>query len=295
MASLARFSTQASLVALTLISATPGCRHRIRLAIVPVEMGQGQPRYFVGVPDDRRSWEKVVLYVAGTGREPASRHFGLAAEATLKGFVVAYPEKMFLADAAAFHRADSRGQRLSELVAVVDDLDRRGMRKLLVVAASEGTQVAHEIAARYPARTVGVICLAGSVTPFREDLLWAASHRPGPRIPYTREQLEQALALVDAEPTSVDRDFWGHTYRFWSSQLDYDPRVHLASARWPVLFVNGALDEVDLDRQQRELQQLRAGGIDVESTVYPGVGHDLAVVGPTLAQTLVGWAEKKGL
>lgn len=273
--------------------ASGACHRSVNLAITRVELGTGN--YFVGTGNAQPSLEKVLVYVPGTGQEPASRHFGIGAEATLQGYAVVYPEKSFLEDDVAFHRADHREQRLSELVAVIDDLERRGMRRLLILAASEGTMVAHELAARYPSRVAGVICMAGSVTPFRDDLRWTSSHRSGPSTPFTLDALEHHLAAIDADPANLERDFWGHTFRFWSSQLDYDPKVHLRQARWPVLFLNGELDDLDLPRQELVLEELRAGGVDIESIRYPGVGHRLDVLGARLSTDLSDWARRKGL
>lgn len=253
--------------------------------------------YYLGRPPGTPERTSALLYLRGTGAEPASVDFGKAAETTLFGYDIAYPERGFVADPSQFLRADHRPQRLSEAVAVFDQLVAGGVERVLLFAESEATMFAPELAMSRSSKTVALVCVAGSLAPFAEDLLWTAAHpQQGRRpTPLGSDELRSEFDRIRSAPLDTETTFWGHTYRFWSSYLDVDAASHLRQARFPILYVNGENDEVDLERQAETVARLRSDGVDVEQRILKGAGHQLEGAASELAETIVEWARRKGL
>jgi predicted esterase len=279
------------------------CTHTVDLTIrklqVPTDSTESPIEYYLGRESHNTSVEKTLIYLPGSGRASALSHFGTGAEATQLGYALAYPEKRYIADAARFLREDHRGARLEEAVAVVEDLKRQGMKRLLILAQSEGTMIAPELAHRYSAQVSGLICLGGSLVSFRQDLLATAVRLGGAPFRNGRawpaSELQAEFAQIDEDPDNVVRVFWGHTFRFWSSYLDYEPQVHLNTAQYPIIYLSGAEDELDFPGNEAVARSLKARHVDLETIFYRGVAHDLSKTQPQMTRDLLQWAERKGL
>ncbi len=235
--------------------------------------------------------EQTVLFIRGTGRFPASHDFGMGAEATLVGFSVVYPQKSYVDDEEQYYRHDHREQRLHDLCAVIDDLIAHGAKRILLLADSEGTLLAPEIAARYSRYVCGLVCIGGSVFTFEEDLRYSAVHEKGVFAQTGNLDLQKHIALIAKDPKNIEKDLLGHSYRFWSSYLHYDPTGHLKSLTCPVLFLNGENDDLDMAKQTEIIHQWQTEGIPIEQKVYPGLGHELKAVGKALARDILAWAQ----
>ncbi|MGA2449566.1 MAG: hypothetical protein ABTD50_12860 [Polyangiaceae bacterium] len=89
--------------------------------------------------------------------------------------------------------------------------------------------------------------------------------------------------------------FWGHSLHFWHSYLSYDPRADLSAARYPVIYLDGTEDALDLGKSRAAAESLRAAGVDIEMLEYPGVGHKMLSVKSQLRDDLIAWAKRKHL
>ncbi len=170
--------------------------------------------YFIGYPSEL-SYEKIVLFISGTGRYSASQDFGKGSEASLYGFSVVYPEKSFIQDSTEYFKHDNRKQRMYELKTVIDDLIKKGTKKILILSESEGTMLAPEIAKLYQDKIGGLIALGGSIFPFKDDILFASENRIGQfekLLP--KNNVENIFREIENQPDNVEKEFMGHSYRF---------------------------------------------------------------------------------
>jgi hypothetical protein len=163
-----------------LLVSVMGCKSNVSLNLqkITIKDKLNPIHYFIGY-QHKLNFEKVVLFIDGSGRFPASKDFGKGSEASLYGFSVVYPEKTYIQDSTKFFIHNSRELRIFELKAVLDDLIKKGTKKILLLSESEGTMLAPEIAKLYHKKICGVISISGSVFPFKEDILFATENRIG--------------------------------------------------------------------------------------------------------------------
>ncbi|MFP4418902.1 MAG: alpha/beta hydrolase family protein [Chitinispirillaceae bacterium] len=250
---------------------------------------------YIGYPDTL-SFGKVVLFIRGTGRFPATQDFGMGAEASLFGYSIVYPQKSYVNDPQKYYEHDSRYQRIHDLVAVIDDLIGRGTQQILILADSEGTMLAPELAKTYKDQVTGLVCMGGSLFPFEKDIEYCVNKKRGVFASIENEdELHASFDSIFARPTNVKKDFMGHSYRFWASYLKYNPLEHINKLSMPVLYLNGENDEIDIPGQKALIEQLRIRGINIGQITYAGVGHELTAVGRKLAEDILGWAKRNGI
>ncbi len=274
-----------------------GCRHNLSLKMQRnfVKGPLNEVMYYLGYPDTL-NYEKVVLFIRGTGRFPASRDFGMGAEASMFGYSIVYPEKSYIDDPQKYYIHDNRAQRMHDLTIIIDDLLEKGTKDILILADSEGTMLAPGIALKYSQSVKGMVCMAGSVFPFVQDIEYSVKNDIG--IFERIESVETFGAIVDsiyADSTSVNKGFLGHPYKFWSSYLRYDPAVDLKKIKAPVLYLNGEKDNVNIRKQKEVIAQLQTAGVNIEQIVYKGVGHNLMEVGKKMAKDILKWAQRNGV
>jgi hypothetical protein len=267
----------------------------LRFARIAVpSTGAPSAQYYVSTSGPVPIVKKVLVYLEGTSRQPATHNFGIGAEASLFGYAIAYSERMYLDDANQFSHAESREQRILETRVVIDDLLSRGAERVLLLAQSEGTMLAPEIAMSLGAKTAGLVCMGGSLNSFRHDLSHSARTRH-PRFPWSEHEFDAKLAEIELHPDDRETTFWGHSYHFWSSYLDVRTLETLRGARFPIIYVNGSLDGTDWQAHRAAVNELRAAGVDIESIEYEGVGHELATKSAQLKADLLDWVKRKHL
>lgn len=245
--------------------------------------------YFIGYPSEL-SFEKIVLFIGGTGRFPASQDFGKGSEASLYGFSVVYPEKSYIQDSTEYFKHDNRKQRMYELKTVVDDLIKKGTKKILILSESEGTMLAPEIAKIYQDKVCGLISLGGSIFPFKDDILFASENRIGQfeKLP-SKNNIENIFLKIENQPDNVEKEFMGHSYKFWNSYLEYNPIDDLKLLTCPILYVNGEYDELDIMKQKRKIDDMRENGINIRQIVYEGVGHKMGNKKSKMVKDILIW------
>ncbi|HGY54798.1 MAG TPA: hypothetical protein ENK44_03765 [Caldithrix abyssi] len=245
--------------------------------------------YFIGYPSEL-SYEKIVLLISGTGRFSASQDFGKGSEASLYGFSVVYPEKSFIQDSTEYFKHDNRKQRMYELKTVIDDLIKKGTKKILILSESEGTMLAPEIAKLYQDKICGLISLGGSIFPFKDDILFASENRIGQfekLLP--KNNVENIFREIENQPDNVEKEFMGHSYRFWNSYLEYNPIDDLKLLTCPILYVNGEYDELDIMKQKSKIDNMRKDGINIRQIVYEGVGHKMGNKKSKMVRDILIW------
>ena len=84
------------------------------------------------------------------------------------------------------------------------------------------------------------------------------------------------MKQIMAEPDSVSKFAWGHTYRRWSSFLAQSPADNLLQSKARVYIASGMQDKsVPILSSEVLFAQLRMRGRDVTMVRIPGGSHDL--------------------
>jgi pimeloyl-ACP methyl ester carboxylesterase len=261
-----------------------------------VSSGHNNSIYYRAYPKGKvTSHDSVLLYLTGSGRFPAQRDFGMGADVAIAGYSVIYPQKSHIESDSIFHLKDGRDQRLRDSRAVINDLIDNGVTTIVLMAASEGTFIAPSLALEYPNHVKGMICLAGGLKSFRNDILYAAKHSIGAFRSLSVSAAKKAFADIAANPDDSTRFWFGHTYRFWSGYLNYVPAFDVEKLNIPVLYMNGTGDEIDRHGQDGEVLRLQSKGINLHQIWYTGVGHNLGVVSKQLGRDILDWGKQNGL
>lgn len=120
--------------------------------------------------------------------------------------------------------------------------------RVLVVGHSEGGQVAAKIAHDLPETVTHVAVAAGGGPTFLFDLLSLArsgvyfsevSDDPEARVQHVLDEWRK----IEADPTSTERYFFGHPYRYWSSFLASSPMQLLEGVNARIYIAQGTDDQ----------------------------------------------------
>lgn len=185
---------------------------------------------------------------------------------------------------AAYRRQDFLARRVGDTLAFIGTephLKSLGTRKLAILGFSEGGMIAPIVATR--SDRIGWLATAGSGgLPQSEEFLIFHARGVAPYATlFTREQLLQTFAAIKAEPDSVDKEFFGHSYRYWSSHLFHDPRSAYAQLDIPVVAAMGENDDsvpIESGHSLRDYFATRPGK-PFTFVEYPHAGHALQAPG----------------
>ncbi|WP_168167415.1 alpha/beta fold hydrolase [Duganella sp. HH105] len=180
----------------------------------------------------------------------------------------------------AYNQADTLERRVSDTLAFIAQepkLKSMGARSLAIMGFSEGGAVAPLVAARSP--KIGWLATGGSGgLPQSEVFLIFADRGVEPYAkPFSRETFLKTYAAIKAEPQSIDKEFFGHPYRYWSSHLFYDPLTTYAKLDIPIIAAMGEKDDSEAIESGRALRDYFAGHPEKNFTFieYPNAGHAL--------------------
>lgn len=168
-------------------------------------------------------------------------------------------------------------------------------RSLAIVGFSEGGTVA-PLAAASSAK-IGWLAVVGSGgLPQSEEFLVFAARGVAPYATlFSRAQFLQTYAAIKADPESLDKEFFGHPYRYWSSNLFYDPLPTYAKLDIPVVVAMGEKDDSVPIESGRKLHVFFESlpGNKFTFVEYPGAGHALQAPErnylPQFIAGLAGW------
>ena len=200
----------------------------------------------------------VVVYLDGSGCRTVMRVFMSNLDPLVAtGAAVVAIEKRGVVDAGTrcsdeFLRTNDRHQRLADtrqLLDALDAIDPLWDGRVFLIGASEGAQIAPQLAAEYPCVAGLVLLGGGGLAQHREIELLAARHaEQGDAAPKDLDAdltaLREEFDAIQAEPDST-RTWRGrdNTYRRWASYLWYAPLDHLLQCEVPMLLVHGVFDE----------------------------------------------------
>jgi pimeloyl-ACP methyl ester carboxylesterase len=150
-------------------------------------------------------------------------------------------------------------------------------RRVLVVGFSEGGVLAAGLARAVP--EVSAVALLGtSGTTQLYDQIVGVYQGSGSDADKARtlQALDATVKDILADPDSVARFAWGHTYRRWSSFWNQSPGENMLYSKARVYIASGMQDQaVPILSTEVMFAQLRARGRDVTMVRLPGAGHDL--------------------
>lgn len=109
-------------------------------------------------------------------------------------------------------------------------------KTIVLMGASEGAVVAAKIASM-DSRITHLALVGGGGWTVRENLQVLSR-----RIWYLSAP-EEKLAAIAADPTSITKSAWGHSYKYWSSLLDVNIGSLLLSLDIPIVMAMGEKDE----------------------------------------------------
>lgn len=193
----------------------------------------------------------------------------------------------------AFNAADFMENRVHDNLAFIDsapELKVLAPRSLAVLGFSEGGAVAPLVALRSP--KVGWLATAGSGgLPQSQVFLIFADRGVEPYAkPFSRAYFLQTYADIKANPDSVDKEFFGHSYRYWSSHLFYDPLVAYRQLDIPIIAAMGEKDESEAIEAGRALREDFARHPEKNFTFveYPNASHALKAPDKDHLQDFIG-------
>ncbi|WP_166455122.1 alpha/beta fold hydrolase [Duganella alba] len=179
-----------------------------------------------------------------------------------------------------YNQADYLERRVSDNLAFIDNLPplkALGARSVAVVGFSEGGMVAPLVALRSP--KIGWLATGGSGgLPQSEGFLIFADRGVAPYAnPLSRALFLKTFAAIKADPDSLEKEFMGHAYRYWSSHLFYDPLLTYRQLDIPIIAAMGEKDESEAIESGRALRDYFAQhpGKDFTFIEYPNASHAL--------------------
>ena len=147
----------------------------------------------------------------------------------------------------AYEKADQLNRRVSdslEFMAVEPMLRKRADRSIAILGFSEGGVIAPIVASK--SKKVGWLVTTGGgggLTQGHGFLVFAdRGVRPYAK-PFSRDIFLKEYALIQADPNSLKKKFFGHSYYYWSSHLFYDPIATYAKLDIPIVAAMGEKDE----------------------------------------------------
>jgi len=196
-----------------------------------------------------------------------------------------------------YNRADRLESRVGDTLAFIDiepHLKSLAPRSLAILGFSEGGTVAPIVAAR--SAKIGWLATVGSGgLPQSQGFLIFAARGVAPYATlFSRDQLLQTYSSIKADPESLQKEFFGHPYRYWSSHLFYDPLPTYAQLNIPIVAAMGEKDDSVPVESGRKLRDYFAAhpGKGARFIEYGNAGHALRSPGKNhLADFIAGFAQ----
>lgn len=234
--------------------------------------------FHIGGRSDGPPSDKLIVLIQGSGEGSIRERFGYGAEAVTLGYDVVYLEKYAWDNPAIFRRTDSRTRRLhdirSALRFIIDSVYGGSVKTIGIISDSEGGVIAPDIAEAIPETKWLVVLGAGGMTQ-REELetLFRRNAAPYAAIGITTlDQLRAQFDRIHSNPVG-DSVWYGHSWLYWNSYLDYSPTTTISRLTIPALFIMGGRDQTVPIESLRQLQKSVAGHQNVSFHVVDEADH----------------------
>ena len=242
----------------------------------------------------------VIVLISGSGCNDFGARFGKFFESYPKSLDLYFLEKPHIDKGAsgepgtcsdAYKRADNLGRRVSDTLEFIDTHERLKSRpagSLALLGFSEGGKVAPIVAAR--SKKVGWLAVAGAGGMRQgQGFLVFADRGVAPYAQFSRPRLEAEFAAIAKEPNALDKEFFGHSYAYWSSHLFQDPLPFYAQLDIPIVVAMGEKDESEPIEAGRLLKDYFAQRPDkkFQFIEYKNANHGLQEGGKLHARDFV--------
>ncbi len=274
---------------LLLLSQAASAERRVEEATITL---QGEQRQYFRLYDTEAVHSgPAILLISGSGCADFGSRF--------PGFFEKYPAPLdayFLekphvkkgddgrACSDAFINADYLERRVADNLEFLDTqplLKKRGKHSIAVVGLSEGGAIAPLVASQ--SDKIGWLATAGSGGMQQsEELLYFADHGVEPYAkPFSRPYFLKEYAAIKQDPGNLQKEFFGHRYRYWSSHLFRDPIAAYSKLNIPMVAAMGENDDsVPLESGKVLQRYFQAHpDKDFQFIVYPKAGHALQTPG----------------
>ncbi|HTD05580.1 alpha/beta hydrolase [Undibacterium sp.] len=286
-----------SILALTLLLLSPVALAE-RLTEEALVTIQGEQRHYFRVHDTNpQHTGPVILLISGSGCADFGSRFPSFFEKYPAPLDVYFLEKpaVKIGDedgkcSAAYKQADYLERRVSDNLEFLETqplLKERGKHSVAIVGFSEGGAIAPLIASQ--SDKIGWLATAGSGGMRQSDeFLYFADHGVEPYAkPFSREYFLQEYAKIKKDPGNLYKDFFGKSYRYWSSHLFRDPIAAYSKLDIPIVAAMGENDDSVPLESGKALQRYFQAHPDknFQFIVYPKASHALRTPEKNGAQT----------
>jgi pimeloyl-ACP methyl ester carboxylesterase len=245
----------------------------------------GTPLAWIAIEPRAQSYP-VALYLTGSGC-----HSVIHAEPYLQaladaGYGVVAPEKRGIAIHAdgssdctpEFLATNDRQQRIADTELVLSRVRARLSGwdgRLVVIGASEGGQIAPEIATRHAEAAALIIIGSGGRDQATDMKDLAAKRGEDPKA------LDTTFAAIEADPVATKT--WAgkdNTYKRWASYLRYRPMDSLVQLKVPIFVAQGGNDGSSPVESAVAIDEefARLGKTNLKLRIFAGLGHNFADV-----------------
>ena len=193
---------------------------------------------------------------------------------------------------AQYQKANYLERRVSDNMEFLEkhaSLKSLGKHSMAVIGFSEGGSIAPIIASK--SDKIGWLATAGSGGMRQKDeFLYFADHGIAPYAkPFSRNYFLQEYASIKKNPDSISKEFFGQTYRYWSSHLYRDPIETYSKLDIPIVAAMGENDDSVPLESGKVLERYFQSHPekDFQFVVYPNASHALKTAEKNGAQTFV--------
>lgn len=169
--------------------------------------------------------------------------------------------------------------RVESAVKVIDTfLDKTVYDTVYIFGVSEGGVILPRVYQRLESKArVAKLIISGSggLSQAEEfEILQHYADLPDP-LRQGYEQLGSVIEEIRADPDSIEKEYFGHTFKRWSSFLDYRPLDDLMEIDIPILLIHGTEDvNSPVETAQALAEEFNAQGkTNLTYHEYEGMGH----------------------
>ncbi|MFZ6760296.1 alpha/beta hydrolase family protein [Undibacterium sp. Ji50W] len=242
---------------------------------------------------------QVILLVSGSGCNDFSLRLPLFFERYTEPVNVYYLEKTRVEKQAdgskcspEFQATDKFEIRLADHLKFMEqepDLKKMPARSIAVLGFSEGGAIAPYIAR--DSKKVGWLATAGSggLKQSEEFLIFADRGIEPYAKPFSRDYFLQMYDDIRRDGNNLEKEFFGHSYAYWSGYLFSDPLIVYAQLDIPMVAAMGEKDDSVPIESGRALRDyfLKHPEKDFQFVEFPGASHGLKTADRNGAQEFI--------
>lgn len=260
-----------------------------------IRVGNEERRYFHLY--DKKDQATPIVLISGSGCDDFSQRFASFFDEYSAPLNVYFLVKQGVEKdsdgrhcSLAYKKADSLEQRVADTLSFIKSeptLSNLPEKSIALLGFSEGGVVAPLVALN--SKKIGWLASAGSGgIPQSDAFLIFADRGVSPYAkPFSKKILLNEFAEIKKNPHSIDKEFFGKTYLFWSSHLFYNPIDTYLKLDIPVLVAMGEYDESEPVESGRYLKEVFAKNKQFQFIEYAKASHSLRTPDKNFALSFV--------